>query len=116
MSKNKKLDIDSLVEGLICIDEYSNDSFVNSSNDKCALHPARYFKELFMSKLVKSGLNDEDIVAGLGMSAQSFQDFINEKVTVTSLLAQRLTVLTGMPVGFWLRAQSKFDDSDNRVE
>lgn len=116
MSKNKKLDIDSLVDGLTCIDDYSNDGFVNIPTDKSALHPARYFKELFMSELIKDGVSDEDNVAELDISAQYFEEFLNEKAMVTSFLAQRLCVVTGMPAWFWLRAQSRFDDFHTRVE
>lgn len=116
MLKNKKLDIDSLVDGFICIEECSNDGFVNTPTAKSALHPARYFKELFMSELIKDGVSDEDIVAELDISTQYFGEFLNEKAVVTKLLAQRLYVVTGMPAWFWLRAQSRFDDFHTRVE
>lgn len=116
MSNNKKIDINALVEGLISISEYPNSDFVYVSSKKQALHPGRYFRELFLPELRKKGLSDDDTVVELGISAQNFQDFLNDKATVTLSLAKKLKDVTGMPVGFWLRAQSKFDDSDNRID
>jgi len=57
MSKNRKLDINSLVEGVISIDEYTNVGFVSIPTDKRALHPSRYFEELLMSELIKDGVS-----------------------------------------------------------
>jgi inhibitor of KinA sporulation pathway (predicted exonuclease) len=70
MSKNMRLDIDALVEGEEHIKELSSADFVNLSSEKKALHPAHYFKELFLPRLKASELSSEDIIEHLGMSEE----------------------------------------------
>ncbi|WP_445775232.1 HigA family addiction module antitoxin [Shewanella sp.] len=110
MSKNMRLDIDALVEGEEHIKELSSAGFVNLSSEKKALHPAHYFKELFLPRLKASGLSSEDIIEHLGMSDEQYCDFLNEKVVITNNFAKNLEVLTGMRAEFWLRAHSKLHD------
>ena len=110
MSKNMRLDIDALVERKEHIKELSSGGFINVSSDKKALHPAHYFKELFLPRLKASGLSSADIIAQLGMSEEQYCDFLNEKIVITNNFAKKLAALTGMPAEFWLRAQRKFHD------
>jgi len=109
MSKNEKLDIDALVEGLLSLDELTLAGFVDVPYKKQALHPSRYFKALFLPKLKAKGLSDMDIFTRLGIPEQLYLDFLGEKVSITSGFANKLEALTGMRAEFWLRAQGKFD-------
>lgn len=108
ISKNIRLDVDALVEGKVRIKELSSAGFVNVPSEKKTLHPAHYFKELFLPRLKASGLSSEDIIEHLGMSEEQYCDFLNEKVVITKSFAKKLAVLTGMRAEFWLRAQDKF--------
>lgn len=108
ISKNIRLDVDALVEGKVRIKELSSAGFVNVPSEKKTLHPAHYFKELFLPRLKASGLSSEDIIEHLCMSEEQYCDFLNEKVVITNNFAKKLAVLTGMRAEFWLRAQDKF--------
>ena len=84
---------------------------VDIPNEKEMLHPARFFEALYLHKFRAQGLGNDELSKKLGLSIKQFSDFLkgNEGVTIT--FAKRLEALTGMPCDFWLRAQSKFDNS-----
>lgn len=68
ISSPAKLDIDALVEGLISVDQYSDASgFVHVPPSKQALHPATFFKELYLTEALASGLDDKKVIASLGI-------------------------------------------------
>ena len=86
-----------------------NRGFVNVPEKKEALHPARYFEGLFLSKATAKGLSIKEITDNLDISEEHFDDFLNEKVSVDLGFAKRLERVTGMPFDFWRRIQGKFD-------
>lgn len=93
------------------IAEIDDGYIVDIPDDKEMLHPARYFEALYLQKLLAQGLSNNDLSKMLGLSVEQFDDFLIEKISVTLTLAKRLETLTRMPCDFWLRAQSKFDNS-----
>ena len=93
------------------IAEIEGGYIVDIPDGKEMLHPARYFEDLFLHKLKAQGLNNKDLSTQLGLSDEQFNDFLIEKISVTLTLAKRLEAMTGMPYDFWLRTQSKFDNS-----
>ncbi|MCC9660709.1 HigA family addiction module antidote protein [Pseudoalteromonas sp. A41-2] len=84
---------------------------VDIPDDKRMLHPARYFETLFLHKLKARELNNNDLSKRLDLSVEQFNDFLKEKISVTLTLAKRLEEITGMRCEFWIRVQSKFDNS-----
>nr|WP_286364790.1 MULTISPECIES: exonuclease domain-containing protein [Pseudoalteromonas] len=84
---------------------------VDIPNEKEMLHPARFFEDLFLHRLQAQGLRNHDISKQLGLLDEQFDDFLIEKISVTVTLAKRLEAISGMPSEFWLRTQSKFDNS-----
>lgn len=110
ISSPPKLDIDALIEGLNFIEQDTDASgFVNVPNNKPPLHPATFFKDLYLTKAQANGLNYKDIIVSLGIPEQQFYGFLNQEVRVTRVLAGKLRMITGMPDEFWLRVQAKFD-------
>ncbi|NRA81947.1 MAG: HigA family addiction module antidote protein [Pseudoalteromonas sp.] len=93
------------------ITESEGGYFVDIPDDKRMLHPARYFETLFLHKLKAQGSNNNDLSKRLDLSVEQFNDFLKEKISVTLTLAKRLEEVTGMPFEFWVRSQSKFDNS-----
>lgn len=93
------------------ISEIADGDIVDIPDDKKMLHPARYFEALFLHKLNAQGLNNKELSKQLGLSDEQFNDFLKGKAIVTVTLAKRLEAVTSMPSEFWLRAQSKFDNS-----
>ncbi|MCO6355144.1 hypothetical protein GBO14_10495 [Pseudoalteromonas shioyasakiensis] len=93
------------------IAEIEDGDIVDIPDDKELLHPARYFEALYLHKFRAQGLSNSDLSKVLGLSVEQFSDFLkgNEGVTIT--FAKRLEEVTGMPSEFWLRTQSKFDNS-----
>ncbi|MCZ4239034.1 hypothetical protein BZA03_105179 [Alteromonas sp. I10] len=110
--KYKRLDVDALVITPENIDVQMNRGFVNVPEEKEALHPARYFEELYLSKSTAKGASIQDVIGDLGISNEHFDNFLNEKVSVDIGFAKSLEQVTGMPFDFWLRTQNKFDDSN----
>jgi plasmid maintenance system antidote protein VapI len=111
--KHKRLDVDALVIEPANIDVQINRGFVNVPQNKEALHPARYFYGLYLSKATAKGLSIQEIIDNLDISEGHFDDFLNEKVSVDIGFAEKLELVTGMPFDFWLRTQYKFDNSNN---
>lgn len=93
------------------ITEIEHTDILDIPDDKEMLHPARYFEDLFLQKLRAQGLSNNDLSKRLGLSIEQFSDFLKEKAIVTVTLSKRLEAVTGMPSEFWLRTQSKFDNS-----
>ncbi|MEQ2355288.1 exonuclease domain-containing protein [Pseudoalteromonas piscicida] len=95
------------------ITEIEDSDIVDIPDVKEVLHPARYFEALYLHKFRAQGLSNSDLSKVLGLSVEQFSDFLkgNEGVTIT--FATRLEEVTGMPSEFWLRTQSKFDNSRN---
>ncbi|MCB4438068.1 hypothetical protein LHL20_17695 [Alteromonas sp. McT4-15] len=93
------------------IAEIEGGYIVDMPDTKETLHPARYFEDLFLQKLKAQGLDNKVLSKQLDLSDEQFNDFLKEKISVTVTFSKRLEVLTGMPCDFWLRAQSKFDNS-----
>lgn len=93
------------------IAEIEDGDIVDIPDDKELLHPARYFEALYLHKFRAQGLSNSDLSKVLGLSVEQFSDFLkgNEGVAIT--FAKRLEEVTGMPSEFWLRTQSKFDNS-----
>ncbi|GFD86818.1 hypothetical protein KUL150_28770 [Alteromonas sp. KUL150] len=110
--KHERLDVDALVIEPANIDVQRLSGFVNVPQNKEALHPARYFEGLYLSKITGKGLSIRDVIDNLDISDEHFYDFLNEKVSVDISFAKQLELVTGMPFDFWLRIQSKFDDSN----
>lgn len=110
MSNNQKLNIDALVDG-DSIDSDLRGYFVKVPHDKEALHPARYFEQLFLHKVGSEIADEKGITNSLGFSDKQFFDFLNEKVSVTNDLAEKLELFSGMPRHFWLQTQSYYDKS-----
>lgn len=113
MSDNQKLNIDALVDG-DSIDSDLRGYFVNVPHDKEALHPARYFEQLFLHKVGSEFTDEKGITSSLGLSDKQFVDFLNERVSVTNDLAEKLEVFSGMPRHFWLQTQSRYDNSHRK--
>lgn len=113
MSDNQKLDIDALVDG-DSIESDLRGFFVNVPHDKDALHPARYFEQLFLHKVGSEVADEKGITSSLGLSDKQFVDFLNEKVSVTNDLAEKLELFSGMPRHFWLQTQSHYDNSHRK--
>ncbi|GEM_PF-874683 len=113
ISSPARLDIDALVEGLIPIEQYTDASgFVNVPKNKQTLHPATFFKDLFLTKAQANGLIYKDVIVSLGIPELQFYGFLKHEVPVTKALASKLRMVTGMPDEFWLRVQAKFDNSN----
>lgn len=111
-SSPPRLDIDALVEGFISIKQDTDASiFVNVPNNKQSLHPATFFKDLYLTKALANGLNEKQVIANLDVPEQKFYGFLKQEVRVTKALARKLKMVTGMPDEFWLRVQAKFDNS-----
>lgn len=66
-----------------------------------------------MRKTTAKGMSIQDVIDNLDISEGHFYDFLNEKVSVDLGFAKKLEFVTDMPFDFWLRIQSKFDDSHN---
>lgn len=114
MSDSQKLNIDALVDGDNCIDGDLNGYFVNVPKNKEALHPARYFEQLFLHK-VRSEVEDEKgSTSSLGLSEKQLEDFLKEKISITNDFAKKLELLSGMPCQFWLQVQSNYDNSHRK--
>lgn len=111
--KHERLDVDALVIEPANIDVQRGSGFVNVPQNKDALHPARYFERLYLLKATAKGMNIQDVIGNLDISNENFDDFMNEKVFVDKGFAKKLEFFTGMSFDFWLRIQSKFDDSHN---
>lgn len=99
------------LEKFTSITEIKVSDIVDIPDGKEMLHPARFFEDLFLHKLKAQELSNDALSKLLGISVEQFDDFLKEKISVTVTLAKRLETLTGMPCDFWLRAQSKFDNS-----
>lgn len=99
------------LEKFTSITEIEVSDIVDIPDGKEMLHPARFFEDLFLHKLKAQELSNGGLSKLLGISVEQFDDFLKEKISVTVTLAKRLETLTGMPCDFWLRAQSKFDNS-----
>lgn len=112
VDKSKRLNVDALVINPANIDVQRNRGFVNVPQNKDALHPARYFEGLYLSKATANGMSVKEVIGNLDISDELFDDFLNEKVNVGIDFAKKLELVTGMPFNFWLRIQSKFDDSN----
>lgn len=111
--KSERLDVEALVIDPANIDVQRNRGFVNVPQNKDALHPARYFERLYLLKATAKGMNIQDVIGNLDISNENFDDFMNEKVFVDKGFAKKLEFFTGMSFDFWLRIQSKFDESHN---
>lgn len=112
-NKQKRLDIDALIEDKATFDAKTSSGFVDVPENKTALHPARYFEGLYLSKATANGLGIWDIINSLDITEEYFYDFLNEKARIDMALAKKLETVTGMPFDFWLRTQHKFDESYN---
>lgn len=113
ISSPARLDIDALVEGLISIDQYPDaNGFVHVPPSKQVLHPATFFKDLYLTEALANGLDDKEVIASLGIPELRFYGFLKQEVPVTKALASKLRMITGMPDEFWLRVQAKFDNAD----
>lgn len=93
------------------ISEIEDGEIVDTLDDKEMLHPARYFEALYLHKFRAQGLSNNELSKQLGLSDEQFNDFLKGDEGVTITLAKRLEEVTGMPSEFWLRTQSKFDNS-----
>lgn len=111
--KHERLDVDALVIAPENIDVQMNRGFVNVPQNKQALHPARYLERLYLLKTTAKKMSIQDVIGNLDISDEHFDDFLNEKVSVDIGFAKKLEFVTGMPFDFWLRIQSKYDDSHN---
>lgn len=111
--KHERLDVDALVIAPENIDVQMNRGFVNVPQNKQALHPARYLERLYLLKTTAKEMSIQDVIGNLDISDEHFDDFLNEKVSVDIGFAKKLEFATGMPFDFWLRIQSKYDDSHN---
>lgn len=109
--KNKRLDIDALVEGAISLDDHIQEGFVSASHHKDSLHPSVFFAQLFLLKMHANGVSSEDIINRLGITETFFNEFLQGKESVDLDFAKKLADTTGMPHDFWLRIQRKFDDT-----
>ncbi|MFU2510095.1 helix-turn-helix transcriptional regulator [Pseudoalteromonas sp. ASV78] len=69
------------------------------------------YPKLRLHKFRAQGLGNDELSKKLGLSIEQFSDFLKGKIGVIVSLAERLEVASGMPREFWLRAQSKFDNS-----
>lgn len=110
-NKQKRLDIDALIEGKAILDAKTSSGFVYVPEEKDVLHPARYFEGLYLSKATANGLGIRDIINSLDITEEYFYDFLNEKARIDMALAKKLEVVTGMSFEFWLRTQGNFDNS-----
>lgn len=110
ISPSLRLDIEALTEGFSSIDQ-DTDGFVHVPPNKQALHPATFFKDLYLTKAQANSLDYKDVIVSLGIAEQQFYGFLNKEVRVTRGLAGKLKMVTGMPEEFWLRVQAKFDSS-----
>lgn len=110
--KQKRLDIDALIEDKAILDTKTSIGFVDVPENKAALHPARYFVGLYLSNATGQGVSIQDVIDNLDISDEHFKGFLNEKVSVDIGFAKKLELVTGMPFDFWLRIQNKFDDSN----
>jgi inhibitor of KinA sporulation pathway (predicted exonuclease)/plasmid maintenance system antidote protein VapI len=93
------------------IAEIDGGYIVDIPDDKKMLHPARYFEAMYLHKFRAQGLSNNDLSNRLGLSVEQLDDFLIEKISVTLTLAKRLETLTRMPCEFWIRTQSKFNNS-----
>lgn len=113
ISSPARLDIDALVEDLISIDQYPDaNGCVHVPNNKQSLHPATFFKDLYLTKVLPNGLDDKEVVTSLGIPELQFYGFLKQEIPVTKALASKLRMITGMPDEFWLRVQAKFDNTE----
>lgn len=100
-SSPPRSDIDALVEGFISIEQDTDaSSFVNVPNNKQSLHPAMFFKDLYLTKALANGLNEKQVIANLDVPEQNFYGFLKQEVRVTKAFASKLNMVTGMPDEF----------------
>jgi len=109
LKNDERLDIDALVEGVLSLDDFTQEGFVVVPHHKGSLHPSVYFAHLFLLK--SNGVSREDIINRLGITENFFNKFLQGKVSVNLDFAKKLGDTTGMPHDFWLRIQCKFDDT-----
>lgn len=108
-NKQKRLDINALIEDKAIFDAKTSSGFVDVPENKTALHPARYFEGLYLSKATANGLGIRDIIYSLDITEEHFYGFLSGKVSVDKAFAKKLEGVTDMPFDFWLRTQHKFD-------
>lgn len=74
-NKRKRLDIGVLMEGLVNIDAKTSRGFVDVSENKDALHLARYFGGDVL-KATANGLSIQDVINNLGTTEEYFMTFL----------------------------------------
>ena len=110
-NKRKRLDIGVLMEGLLNIDAKTSRWFVDVSENKDALHLARYFGgDLLIA--TANGLSIQDVINSLDISEEHFYSFLSEKVCIDLGFAKKLELVKGTRFNFWLCIQNKLDDSN----
>jgi|TARA_Y100001970_G_scaffold71578_2_gene90882 hypothetical protein len=97
LMKNKRLDIDALVEGAIFLDDHTQEGFIGVPHHKGSLHPSVFYAHLFLLKSNANGVSREDIINRLGITETFINEFLQGKVAVDLDFAKKLGDTTGIP-------------------
>ena len=97
LMKNKRLDIDALVEGAIFLDDHTQEGFIGVPHHKGSLHPSVFYAHLFLLKSNANGVSREDIINRLGITENFFNEFLQGKVSFNLDFAKKLGDTTGIP-------------------
>lgn len=90
MKNDERLDIEALVEGVLSIDDFTQEGFVGVPHHKGSLHPSVYFADLFLLKSNANGVSREEINNCLGITENFFNEFLQCKVSVNLDVAKQL--------------------------
>lgn len=80
--------------------------------DLVAFHPGTYVHDI----LDDMEVTPADFARRLGTSAQTFNEFLCGRTSLTQELAKKLSRLTGVSIGTWLNLQRSYDEKVREIQ
>ena len=74
-------------------------------NDKIVFHPGYYIKEI----VEESGLTQEEFANQLGITSANLNFLIRGKLSLSTDIAVKLSMMMGTSVSYWLNIQDTYD-------
>ena len=72
-----------------------------------AFHPGYYVAEI----VEEMGITQAEFAARMGTTGKTLSNLINGQINLSNDLAQKLSIMMGSSVGFWLNLQKEFDEN-----
>lgn len=84
---------------------------MDTISNTIAIHPSEFIRD----SLEYFKMSQDELANRIGMTPKAISNIMNGKSNITPETAMKLEKVFGTPASFWISAQGKYDEYQNRI-